>query len=67
MDEAWRERRRAELMAARSLQLLRLVLLYREASGLDLYQQLPPKLGFAEMIDTIVEHEARTLERAAAE
>jgi hypothetical protein len=72
MYDAWRERRRAELSAARSLELLRLVMLYREAVGLDLYQQLPENLSFQEMIDTIINreaihHEADAIQRAAAE
>jgi hypothetical protein len=67
MSDSWRERRRAELTAARSLELLRLVMLYREATGMDLYQQLPAGLGFPEMIDMIVEHEATRLERATTE
>ena len=67
MSDAWQERRRAELTAARSLELLRLVLLYREASGMDLFQQLPAGLGFNEMIDTIVEHEAAKMDRAITE
>ena len=64
MSDAWRERRRAELVASRSLELLRLVLLYRDATGMDLYQQLPAGLGFPEMIDTIVDHEATEMDRA---
>ena len=52
----------AELAAARSLELLRLVLLYREARGLDLYEQLPAGLEFSEMIETIVDHEADQLQ-----
>jgi len=67
MTAIWREQRRAELMAARSFQLLRLVLLYREAVGLDLYQALPSELGFPQMIDAIVDHEAAMLERAESE
>jgi hypothetical protein len=67
MSDSWRERRRAELAAPRSLELLRLVLLYREARGLDLYEQLPAGLSFSEMIDAIVEHESEQLQRAAAE
>jgi len=67
MTSSWREHRRAELTAARSLELLRLVLLYREASGMDLYEQLPTGLSFSDMIDTIVDHEADQLERAEAE
>jgi hypothetical protein len=67
MNELWRERRRAELTAARSLELLRLVLLYREAQGLDLYEQLPSGLEFSTMIDTILDHEANMVERAEAE
>jgi hypothetical protein len=67
MDGTWRDRRRAELMAARSFQLLRLVLLYRDAVGLDLYQQLPDGLGFPQMIDTIIDHEAAMVQRAEGE
>lgn len=67
MSDLWRERRRAELMGARSLELLRLVLLYREATGMDLYQQLPAGLGFAQMIDAIIAHEAEIMERATTE
>ena len=55
------------MMAARSFQLLRLVLLYRDAVGLDLYQQLPENLGFPQMIDTIIDHESAMLQRAEAE
>jgi len=67
MSDSWRELRRAELTAARSLELVRLVLLYREAKGMDLYQQLPAGLGFPDMIETIVDHEAARLERATTE
>ena len=63
----WRERRRADLTATRSLELLRLVMLYRDAVGLDLYQQLPANLSFQVMIDTILNHEAATIQRAASE
>ena len=55
------------MMAARSFQLLRLVLLYRDAVGLDLYQQLPSDLGFPQMVDAIIDHEAALLERAEAD
>ena len=67
MYDAWREGRRSELTGARSLELLRLVMLYREAVGLDLYQQLPENLSFQQMIDTILKHEAATIQRAASE
>jgi hypothetical protein len=67
MTATWRERRRAELMAARSYQLLRLVLLYRDAVGLDLYEQLPSNLGFPQMVDAIIDHEAAQIERAEAD
>ena len=67
MYDAWRERRGAELAAPRSLELLRLVMLYRTAVGLDLYEQLPANLSFQEMIDTILNHEAATIQRAASE
>ena len=53
MYDTWRERRRTELTGARSLDLLRLVMLYRDAVGLDLYQQLPENLSFQQMVDTI--------------
>ena len=67
MYELWRERRSAELAAGRSLELLRLVMLYRDAVGLDLYEQLPASLSFQEMVDTIHNHEAATIQRAASE
>ena len=67
MFDLWRERRRTELTAARSLKLLRLVMLYRDAVGLDLYQQLPANLSFQEMIDAIIDHETDTMQRAEAE
>jgi hypothetical protein len=67
MYDAWRERRKTELAAARSLELLRLVMLYRDAVGLDVCEQLPENLSFQQMIDTIVDHEAATIQRAAAE
>ena len=71
MYDAWRgvgpDQRRADLIPARSLELLRLVMLYRDAVGMDVYQQLPENLSFQEMIDTIVKHEAATIQRAASE
>jgi len=67
MYDAWRDRRRTELAGARALELLRLVMLYRDAVGLDVCEQLPENLSFQEMIDTIVDHEAATIQRAAAE
>jgi len=67
MYDLWRERRRTELTAARSLKLLRLVMLYRDAVGLDLYEQLPANLSFQEMIDAILDHESAAVERAEAE
>jgi hypothetical protein len=67
MYDAWRERRRTALAPARSLELLRLVMLYRDAVGLDVCEQLPENLSFQEMVDTIIEHEAATIQRVAAE
>jgi hypothetical protein len=67
MYNAWRERPRAQAAPVRSLELLRLVMLYRDAVGLDLYEQLPENLTFQQMIDTIVKHEAATIQRAASE
>ena len=67
MYDAWRDRRGAELIPARSLELLRLVMLYRDAVGLDVCEQLPENLSFREMIDTIHNHEAATIQRAASE
>ena len=66
MYDASREGRRAQLAAARSFELLRLVLLYREAVGLDLFQQLPSNLTIDQMVDTILDHEAEALQRAEA-
>ena len=67
MSQSWRERRRAELGAARSgLELLKIVLLYRDAVGLDLFEQLPPHLCFADMIDAIIEREADAIQQAEA-
>ena len=67
MYNAWRERRRTELIPARALELLRLVMLYRDAVGLDVCEQLPENLSFQDMIDTIRTHEANTIQRAASE
>ena len=67
MSSNWRERRRAELGAAQSgLELLKVVLLYRDAVGLDLYQQLPSHLCFNDMIDAILDHEADAVQQAEA-
>jgi hypothetical protein len=67
MGTNWREQRRAELSAARSgLELLRVVLLYRDAVGLDLYRQLPSSLSFTNMVDAILDREADLVERAKA-
>ena len=67
MSRNWRERRRTELIAARSgLELLKVVMLYRDAMGLDLFQQLPSNLSFRDMIDAIVDHEADAVRQAEA-
>jgi hypothetical protein len=67
MSRNWRERRRAELNAAQSgLELLKVLLLYRDAVGLDLYQQLPSNLSFRDMIEAIIDHEADAVRQAEA-
>jgi hypothetical protein len=67
MYEAWRGPQRSQRIPARALELLRLVMLYRDAVGLDVCEQLPENLSFQEMIDTINQHEASAIQRAAAE
>ncbi len=67
MYDAWRDPRRPNLIPARALELLRLVMLYRDAVGLDVCEQLPENLSFQQMIDTINDHEAMTIQRAASE
>jgi len=67
MSRNWRQRRRSELEAAHSgLELLKVVMLYRDAVGLDLFQQLPSNLSFRDMIDAIVAHEADAVRQAEA-
>ncbi len=67
MYEAWRDRRKVQWIPARALELLRLVMLYRDAVGLDLYEQLPEHLTFQDMLNTIRNHEAVTIQRAVSE
>jgi len=67
MYDVWHDRHRTQWIPARALKLLRLVMLYRDAVGLDLYEQLPEHLTFQDMLKTIRNHEAATIQRAASE
>jgi len=55
------------MIPGRALELLRLVMLYRNAVGLDVCEQLPENLTFQQMLDAIRKHEAMTIQRAASE
>jgi hypothetical protein len=60
MDEAFRDRRAAELRALQSNDPRELIAKYCEISGEATSNQLPHGVSFSRMIETIVNFEARS-------